>query len=104
MLIFQMMFINECHQVYLFFLFTLAFHGRVPVTPLIPYNVKFIQRGFTERAAFDERIPRAGRVCIPSDQGLPRYDVSRGEDRGREMVRWGMSCDLEFYRTHVSAN
>jgi hypothetical protein len=31
----------------------------VPVSPLIPYNIKFVQRGFTKRAAFKER-PRAG--------------------------------------------
>jgi hypothetical protein len=45
----------------IFSLFTLTFHGRVPVSPLIPYNIKFVQRGFTERAAFEERIPRVGR-------------------------------------------
>jgi hypothetical protein len=49
----------------MFCLFTLTFHGRVPVSPLIPYSTKFIQRGFTERAGFEERIPRAGRgFCI----------------------------------------
>jgi hypothetical protein len=42
-------------------LFTLIFYGRVPVSPLIPYNIKFVQRGFTERVALEERIPRAGR-------------------------------------------
>jgi hypothetical protein len=42
-------------------LFTSTFHGRVPVSPLIPYNIKFVQRGFTERAAFEERISHVGR-------------------------------------------
>lgn len=32
-----------------------GFHGRVPVSPLIPYNTEFVQRGFTHRAAFEER-------------------------------------------------
>jgi hypothetical protein len=41
--------------------FTLTFNGRVPVSPLIPYNIKLVQRGFTERAAFEERIPHIGR-------------------------------------------
>jgi hypothetical protein len=41
----------------IFLLLALTFHGRVPVSPLTPYNIKFVQRGFTERAAFEERIP-----------------------------------------------
>jgi hypothetical protein len=56
------------------FLFTLTFHSRVPVSPLIPFNIKFIQRGFTERAAFEERIPRVGRGFTV----LQLLSVSRG--------------------------
>jgi hypothetical protein len=33
-----------------------SFHSRVPIFPLIPYNIKFVQCGFTERAAFEESI------------------------------------------------
>jgi hypothetical protein len=29
--------------------------------PIIPYNIKFVQRGFTERDAFKERIRRVVR-------------------------------------------
>jgi hypothetical protein len=46
-------------MILMFFSFT--FHGRVSVTPLIPCNIKFVQRGFIERAAFEERISRVGR-------------------------------------------
>jgi hypothetical protein len=45
----------------IFYLSTMTYHGRAPVLPLIPYSIKFIQRGFTERAAFEERIPHVGR-------------------------------------------
>jgi hypothetical protein len=63
----------------------LAFHGRVSVSPLIPYNNELIQRGFTERAgfegasfAFDDGLLYSGRTedvppsyvmlqCIPKD-------------------------------------
>jgi hypothetical protein len=56
------LFINKYHNsIFMISLFTLLFHGRVPVSPLIPYNIKFVQRGFTERAVFEERIPRVGR-------------------------------------------
>jgi hypothetical protein len=47
-------------MILMFFSFT--FHGRVPVTPLIPCNIKFIQSGFVERAAFEKRISRVGRA------------------------------------------
>jgi hypothetical protein len=30
----------------------LTFYGRVPVSQLTPYKVKFVQRGFTKRTAF----------------------------------------------------
>jgi hypothetical protein len=40
----------------IFCYFTLTFHGRVPVSPLFPYNTNFVQRRFTERAAFEKRI------------------------------------------------
>lgn len=39
----------------------LAFHDHVPISPLIPYNTKFGQHVFAERAAFGEHIPRIGR-------------------------------------------
>jgi hypothetical protein len=32
------------------------FPGRVLAFPLIPYNIRFVQRGFIERASFDELI------------------------------------------------
>jgi hypothetical protein len=55
--------IEKNYDLYLRFycLFTLTSDGRVPVSPLIPYNIKFVQRGFSERTAFEEGIPRAGR-------------------------------------------
>jgi hypothetical protein len=34
----------------------LTFHGCVPASPLIPCSIKFVQGGFTERIAFEERI------------------------------------------------
>jgi hypothetical protein len=43
-----------------FCIFTWIFHGRAPVIPLIPYNIKFVQRGFTESAAFEKSIPHFG--------------------------------------------
>jgi hypothetical protein len=42
---------------YLIFLFTLTLYCPVLVSPLIPYNTKFVQRGFIERAAFEDRVP-----------------------------------------------
>jgi hypothetical protein len=42
-------------------LFTSTFHCRIPVSALIPYNMKFIKGGLTERATSEERIPRVGR-------------------------------------------
>jgi hypothetical protein len=61
-LLLQSLFINKYHYItfIIFCLFTLTFHGRFPVSPLIPYNIKFVQRGFTERAAFEEHTPRVG--------------------------------------------
>lgn len=41
-----------------FCLFTLTSHGRAPASPLITYNIKFVQRGFSERSAGEERIYR----------------------------------------------
>jgi hypothetical protein len=35
----------------------MIFNRCVPVFPLIPHNNNFVQRGFTERAACEERIP-----------------------------------------------
>jgi hypothetical protein len=49
-------------------LFNLIFHGRVPVSPLIPYNINFVQRGLTERTIFEGHIPRDGR-------GFPLYSI-----------------------------
>jgi hypothetical protein len=49
-------YISQCTYyitVYLLRLFTAAF----PVTPLIPHNINFVQRGFMERAAFEGRVP-----------------------------------------------
>jgi hypothetical protein len=42
-------------------LFGLTFSGRVPISPIIPYNIEFVQRVFTESAAFETRFTRAGR-------------------------------------------
>jgi hypothetical protein len=49
--------------------FTLTFHGRLLLSPLIPCNVKFAQLAFIEGAAFEERVHRAGRVftALPFD-------------------------------------
>jgi hypothetical protein len=44
-----------------FCLFTLNFRGRVLVSTLIACNVWFTQRGFTRRAALEERILRVWR-------------------------------------------
>jgi hypothetical protein len=35
------------------FFFSLISHGGVPASPLILYNIKFVQRGFTERIRRD---------------------------------------------------
>jgi hypothetical protein len=42
-------------------LFTPTFCGPVPVSQLIPYSIEFVQRGFTERAAFEQRVSLSGR-------------------------------------------
>jgi hypothetical protein len=63
LVIYHSLFINKYHySIFIFFcLFTLTFHCRFPVSPLFPYNIEFVQRGFTERVAFEERIPFVGR-------------------------------------------
>jgi hypothetical protein len=38
-------------------IFNWIFHGCVPVAPLIPYNINFIQHAFIECTAFGERNP-----------------------------------------------
>jgi hypothetical protein len=43
------------------FLLIWTSEGRVPVSPLILYDIKFVQRGFTERGTFEERVPCFGR-------------------------------------------
>jgi hypothetical protein len=47
----------------------LTFHGRVPISPLIPYNIKFV-----ERAAFEKSIALFGQEFIvfqkPSQHSL----------------------------------
>jgi hypothetical protein len=48
----------NCTYSWFYCLFTLTFHGRVPVSP---YSIKFVQRGLTERADFEGSIPRVGR-------------------------------------------
>ena len=40
------------------------FHGCVPAPALVTYNNGFFQRGFTNRTAFEEDIPRPGRVFV----------------------------------------
>jgi hypothetical protein len=45
----------------IFCLVTLTFHRRDPISSLIPYIIKFTQRGFIENAAFDGRILHVGR-------------------------------------------
>lgn len=40
---------------------------RVPVSPLIPQNIRFAQRGFTDRAAFEERIHRVDEGSLYMD-------------------------------------
>lgn len=44
----------------IFCLFAITFYGRLHASPLIPQNAEFIQRGFTENAAFEESNPRVG--------------------------------------------
>jgi hypothetical protein len=41
----------------MFCLFILTFYSRVAVSTLIPYDIKLVQRGFAERAAFEESVP-----------------------------------------------
>jgi hypothetical protein len=40
----------------IFCLFALTFHGHIAMSPLIPYNIKFVQCGFTESTTFEEHI------------------------------------------------
>jgi hypothetical protein len=42
----------------------LSFLGRVPVSPLIPFNTEFVQHGFSERAAFQGRIPTVNKGLL----------------------------------------
>jgi hypothetical protein len=54
-------FINKSYcDVFIIFggyLFTYIFHSRIPVSPLIPYSINFVQRGSPN----EERIPRVVR-------------------------------------------
>jgi hypothetical protein len=60
--------------------FTLSFHSRLPVSPLIPYNIKFIQHGLAKGAAFEECVTsRRARVhCIGS---LHRHRIENLKSR-----------------------
>lgn len=67
------LFINKYHYticIYIYRLFTLILHSRLPVFPFIPYgiNSKFVQRGFAERNAFEERVPALVDGCCTSTQ------------------------------------
>jgi hypothetical protein len=43
-------------MIFIVYLSTLTFRCRFPISTLIPYNIKFVQRG-----AFEDRIPSVGR-------------------------------------------
>jgi hypothetical protein len=43
-----------------YFLFTVTLHSCIPIPQLIPHTIKFVHRGFTERATFEEYISCAG--------------------------------------------
>jgi hypothetical protein len=43
-------------------------HGRVPLFPLMTYNITFVQRGVTEHTAFEELTSHVGRVLNKQSQ------------------------------------
>jgi hypothetical protein len=50
--------INKYHySAYIIFcLFTFTLRGRIPVSPINTYIIKFVQRGFTERATLEDLL------------------------------------------------
>lgn len=48
------------------------------VFPLTSYNIKFVQRGFTESTAFEERIVRDGRGLLTVVRTHGRKNVRSG--------------------------
>jgi hypothetical protein len=70
--------------VYLWYLFTLNF--RLPLSPLIPSNIKFVRLWFIQRAIFEELIPRSGRglaVLYRGEMSVLRYVVV-----SQVQIRW----------------
>lgn len=54
-------------------LFTLIFHGHVPMSPLIPYNIKAVGHRFIECTTLKEHIPDTGQGltvlnCLPHEE------------------------------------
>jgi hypothetical protein len=45
----------------LLFIYSFTFNGHIPVSPLIPYSIQFVQCRFTECITCDEHIPQVGR-------------------------------------------
>jgi len=43
---------------YIVILFTSTYHGAFPISPLIPYKIRFVHRGFTEGVAIVIVLPR----------------------------------------------
>jgi hypothetical protein len=59
---------------YFYCLFNLILHGRVPASPLTPYNINFVQHGFTERATFEERnLPLSKRVYCTEKRDITEH-------------------------------
>jgi hypothetical protein len=69
------------HSVFMMLLFIFFdFPRRFPVSPLITYNFKFALREFTERAAFERRVPRDVRRFTAWFRAS-RFQASRRERR-----------------------
>jgi hypothetical protein len=60
-------------------------HGRFPTSPLIPYNIKFVQRGFTKL-----RI-----ICSGLELTLQILSSTRQRN-------WGPPCRVSAHNTHPS--
>jgi hypothetical protein len=60
-------------------------HCRVPLSPLMTYNITFVQRGVTEHTAFEELTSHTGRVLLfwinsrkqPKKEVAPIWGVGR---------------------------
>lgn len=61
---------------------------RVPVSPLMPYSIKFVQRGFIDRAAFEKHIPLDCRLFAVDAKIVDKFLIF--------MDLGGVQCSLTF--------